>query len=184
MSYVIQNFVKYNQYIAITPRFKIFFSLHCINFFLLYFKFSNFFSVTPQIQNFLIFFFAKGLVNFFHRLSINLFGNYVNKVTRVGVYWNFKILDNFFKNKNILHIPLKVTDIFFFNRYLLAIKLINFKLTKTYFKNVFFFIIFFFSEIWNQFHNKTNFYLNFFFFKNNLKLYKFYGGYFLRIYNF
>jgi hypothetical protein len=143
MSYVVQNFLKLNQYTTVTPRFKIFFSLQCISFFIFIFKFSNILTLSKHVSSFLNFFFAKGLFNFFHKLSINLSANYVNTLTRTGVYWNFKLLYESFETNKIFSSLVKLNDFLHFNSYVLSIKLVNFKLNKTYFKNFFFLFSFF-----------------------------------------
>lgn len=184
MSYVIQNFLKNNQRTAVTPRFKIFIILKWANFFLFFFKFNSYFKKNSKFNSFYTFFFKKGLFRTFYESLINLSANYMNKITITGVYWNFKILNNFL-NFNLIPKNLPSTDpYYFYNLYFLAIKLINVKLTKTHFKLFFFFTLFYFSEQWLQFDSNLKFYLNFFFIRNALKTYKFYNGYFLRVYNF
>lgn len=183
MSYVIQNFYKPNYKFAITPRLRIFISLKSINFFLFFFKFKNFL-ILPLYTPLFGFFFNKGLTDYFYKLLLDFSGNYSNVVSATGVYWNFKILDNFLKTNQAIFPIKNLNESYFFNLYYLSIKIINMKLNKTYFKNIFFFFILFLSEIWYQFHTHIFFYLNFFFIKNNFKMYKFYNGYFLRVYNF
>lgn len=183
MSYVIQNFHKLNSSLVVTPRFKIFFSLVSINFFLFFFKFINEFKF-KYLKSFYTFFFSKGLTYFFYNLNQHLFANYSNKLVLTGVYWNFKNLNDFLNLNNEKKNVIKLNNFFFFNLYFLSIKILNVKLTKSHFKNVFFFIILYFSEYWYQFAPNLKFYLNFIFVKNNFKLYRFYNNFFFKIYNF
>lgn len=183
LSYVIQNFSKNNNKIIFTPRFKIFLVLKWINLFMFFFKFNNFYKNYYNLNSFFLFFFKKGIYQNFYKILINLSGNYVNRLTVTGVYWNFKSVDQFL-TKSLFKKTLKISNFFLFNLYFLSIKIINIKLNNSFFKNFFFYILFFFSEIWYQFNNNWSVYFNFFFVKNNFKFYKFYTGYFLKLNNF
>lgn len=184
MSYVIQNFAKNNHHVVITPRFKTFVTIKWLNFFIFFFKSSYVYKKNIKFKNLYLFFFKRGLHVFFYSSLKNLSGNYTNKLTSTASYWSFKIVNDFWNFNNIINLPVKFHSTYFYNLYFLSIKTINAKLTKTYFKYIYFFFLFFLSDIWLQFAINLKFYLNFFFVRSNYKIYKFYSGYFLRIYNF
>ena len=167
-----------------TPRTKILITLCWINFFLFFFKFHSLLNTSFYWNSFFSFFFSKNFFNFFYKLKINLSGNYMNKFTITSVFWNFQILNNFLNNSQFINKKKFLHKNFIFNTYFLSIKIINIKITKTYLKKFFFFIVFFLSDVWYQFHNNIKYYLNFFFIKKNLKFYNFYNGYFLNVRNF
>lgn len=148
-----------------------------------FFKFNHFYKNYYSVNPFFLFFFKKGIHKNFYSILVNLSGNYSNRLTLTGVYWNFKLVDKFL-NQSFFNKAFKISNFFLFNLYFLSIKMTNVKLSNLFFKNFFFFILFFFSEIWYQFNPNWSVYLNFFFAKNNFKFYKFYTGYFLRSNNF
>jgi len=147
MSYVIQNFTRFNSSIAVTPRFKVIFSLTRSDIFFLFFKF-NFLLFIPKYYKFFFkFFFPVGLSNFIYSQSINLSANYINNITFVGAYWNLKLLDDALDTNFSARGPVELKSFFFYNLYFLPIKILNVKLSKTYFKNFFFLYSFFFQWV-------------------------------------
>jgi hypothetical protein len=184
MSYVIQNFAKKSHHVVVTPRFKIFLILKWMNFFLFFFRFDHVYKKKLKFVKLFFFFFRKGLFTTFYNSLKNLSANYSNKITNTAVYWSFNLLNNFWDSKVVNELPIEIYNSSLFNSYFLSIKTINVKITKTYFKYVYFFFLFYLSDLWLQFDMSFKFYLNFFFIRNNFKIYKFHNGYFLRLYNF
>lgn len=184
MSYVIQNFYKLNLMTVVTPRLREAVFFKWITVFFLYVKLNNSlkkFSYFTLLSNF---FFANGIFNFFYKLNFKISANYANELTKSFTYWKFKILNSLLANKFLFLTKIKLESFFLYNLYFLAIKTVNVKVTKTFFKNFFFFLLFFLSQPWCQNSLVFSFYLNFILTKNNFKIYKFYNGYFLKVYNF
>jgi len=193
LSYVIQNFYDSNRKIALSPRFKFFYIFKNINKFFIFIKLNSFFKFNHLYNIFNInyfnpffkHFFTKSYIKLIYNTNLTLLGNYTNNLTKSFIFLIFFNFINFFKNKNIIFInqffnPSK----FFFNSYIIPIKAINIKLSKFFYKNLFFYFLITISFIWYQHTSNLNFYLSFFFINYNLKTFRFFNNHFLRIYNF
>jgi len=184
VSYVVQNFSKFKSKIVITPRFKVMIMSRQVNLPFVFSKFQLTNSHIKSYNTFLFFFYAKGLFNFFYNVFLRLSSNYNKQFTNTSIFWAFKTLDGFLYSKKFSNVSPIVSSFFLYNSYFLSVKINNAKIFKTYFKSVFFFSLFYFTEQWYQFTSLSTFRLNFFFVRNNFKLYKFFGGYFFKVYNY
>ena len=184
MSYVIQNYSRYVDKITTTPRFKTSLILKSFYFFLFFFRSPKTTQTQKATSTLFKFFFLNGLHNFFYKSYTPLSANYTNRIKNTTAYLTFKTLDNIIYCKKFNNIFFFFNNFFFFNTYLLSIKVNNIKITNFFFKSTFFFFLFLNSFFWYQHHTHVFFYLNFFFYMRTLKFYKFYGGYFFKIYNF
>lgn len=122
MSYVIQNFSKYNKHVVKTPRLINVFLHHSLIIFIFFFKRSHKPFFTSYLDSFFKFFFATGLLNFFYKSSSHLFGNYTNKLTNSVIYWNYKNIErSLYINNKVLPLIIPKNN-FFFNLYFFSIK--------------------------------------------------------------
>jgi hypothetical protein len=192
MSYVIQNFYNLPRLIVITPKLKFLMILNSLDCIYVFLKSNNYLFIhhtsadSPFGFLVLLFrvFFIKNINNIFNKLNHKLTSKYPNEVAKGAIYWSYRSLQLFLsKNYTILGY-LYFKNYLFFNLYFLSIKVINIKLHKTFYKNIFFYLMLFIPSIWYAHHEFMRFYLNFFFIKYNLQICKFYNGHFLRVYNF
>jgi hypothetical protein len=184
MSYVIQNFLKPTNRIIVMPRFKTTVIINSLRIFIFFFKFSNF-EIKPSYHLFFKnFFFSKGLLKTLNSMLDKFSINYTNTILHTTTYWSFKLIEFFFEHKILPSTIITHSNKFNRNLYFLSIKTTRIKVVKTFVKNLFFYFIFFFNDLWQQHTGLLYFYLNFFFIRNNYKFYKFFGGYFFKLYNF
>ncbi len=202
MSYVIQNFYNLQSHAVFTPRLKFSFLLINLDKFFFFFKQNMFFFLFKNKNiffinyfcNFTKYFFAKQFVRFFRKVNFNLIGFYDNNLIKSFVHWIYKTSTLFLikifqpaysltylsypqlcysDNSNILN-----------NLYFLSVKVLNVEISKKYYKNFFFLLMYFNATFWTQPLNLFKFYLNFCFIHLNLVNYSFYNGYFMNVYNF
>lgn len=193
MSYVVQNFYEANKKIILTPRFKAFFFLMHLKKFIIFIKLNVFFSYTKifnifKLNHFFIFFkhfFSNQFFKILYKNHIFSVSNFDNNLIK-SYSFNFYYLINQNFNNNFIKFnidPFAFKTVFLYNNYLLPIKIINIKLNKNFFKNIFFFFFIHNFFLWIQIDNKFKFYLNFIFIIYNWKISRFYNTHFLRIYN-
>lgn len=200
MRFLIQNYNLLNKSLVLTPRLRfgcllnylLFFFIFQKNyFFAIYFKFG-----TPHLSKSLFFlfykyFYFKQFRILIKKLNLELVGFYTNNLIKsliVNIYlilaaWIGSNLTqpllflffkfNFFKKTKLI-----------FNLFFFSIKTSPIRLNKTFFKNFFFYLLFFHTTVWYQHANHLNYYLNFFLINSNLFLTPFYHGYFFHIFNF
>lgn len=191
MSYVIQNFYD-NKKIALTPRFRFFYILNNLEKFFIFFKLNTFFKFTNISNNFKInyfflffkYFFSKQYIKLIYNINLFFVGNYTNNLTKSFIFLIFFNLINFFKNEKIILNVQFLKNFFFFNIYLVPIKLINIKLNRLFYKNIFFYFMLTNSFLWYQHTSYFSFFYNFIFINYSLKTFRFFNNHFLRIYNF
>lgn len=181
---------------AITPRFKFLFILNNLEKFFTFFKLNiSLFLINRTslftfnyFYLFLRYFYSKQFLKLMTILNLNLIGAYNNNLVKSSIYFFFSNILILFKNVNqgwvVFDSLTPHEDTFLFNFYFFAIKTVNFKINKTFFKNIFFFFMSVLPFLWYQHTNFFKFYINFFFTTYNLQLHKFYNGYFLRIHNY
>lgn len=192
MSYVIQNFYDCNRKITTTPRFKFLFFLINLEKFFIFLKFNNFLSFNKKPNSFFLdyffvfikYFFSKNYIKMFNNLNLEYVGTYLNNLTKSYIYHIFKNID-FFLNFSAPRLEFNLfKNEYFYNSYFFSIKTINTRINNRLFKNSFFFLMLSMPYIWYQHSSFIRFYLNFILVNYNLKIARFYNGYFLRIYNF
>lgn len=192
MSYVIQNFYDCNRKLAFTPRFFYLFIFANLEKIIIFIKFNTFFFFTnkQQLMNFNYFFlftkyfFSRQFIKILFKMNLKLVGGYENNLTKCSIYHIFNTINTFIDSKAIISNRQFNDDTYFFNQYLLPIKVLNIKLRKKFFKNTFFYFMFINSYYWWQKSTNFKFYLNFLFINYNFKVYPFFSGYFLRVYSF
>lgn len=175
-----------------TPRFKylIFLkSLPWVTFFIKFNLFSinlkKFYNLTNNnIINFYKYFFYFKLFKFFHIIDLSLVGGYTSNLKKSIVFYNFKILNNFLISQKTNYFLFCLHNKIIFNSYYLSIKLIDHALNKKYYKNIFYFFLFFLSNIWINVNSLFSFNSNFFFVFYFFSIYRFYNGFFFKVYNF
>jgi len=148
LSYVIQNFYD-NKKIALTPRFRFFYILNNLEKFFIFFKLNTFFKFINISNNFKInyfflffrYFFAKQYIKLIYNVNLLFVGNYTNNLTKSFIFLIFFNLINFFKNEKITLNTQFFKNFFFFNIYLVPVKLINVKLNQLFYKNIFFYFM-------------------------------------------
>lgn len=192
MSYVIQNFYDSNRKISLTPRFKFFFILNNLEKFFIFFKLNTFLNTTFKINFFKVsyftvffkYFFSKQFIKLIYQLNLNYVGNYTNNLIKSYIYYIFYNMNNFFKISSLKFKYSPVNDSWVYNLYYFSIKTLNIKINSNFYKNIFFYFMFINTFIWYQHTSNLKFYLNFIFVNYNLKTFRFYNGYFLRVYNY
>lgn len=192
MSYVVQNFYDCNHRVAITPRLRFIFILTNLNKFFIFMKFNSFFFNLEKTNltklnislNFVRYFFSRQYIKLIYKMNLLFVGNYDNNFTRSVVYYTFYNIERFVNPQTtVLDIDL-LDEHYLFNYYFLPIKTINTKINKHLYKNVFFYFMLLSPFLWQQKAVSLRFYLNFIFTNFNLRILRFYSGYFLKIYNF
>ncbi len=194
MSYVIQNFYDYHKKIKLNPRFKIFFFLNNLEKFFIFIKINTLFNINYRFNNLYLFyfnlffkyFFSKYYVKLIYNFNLKLINNYTNNLTKSSIYFFFFNFNNFFSLKKVKLLKFKVLSLNFQNTYLTPIKTLNISLTNSnnLYRNVFFYLLLINPFIWYQNSSSFFFYLNYIFINYTLKIFRFYNGYFLRIYNY
>jgi len=192
MSYVIQNFYDCNKRIVLTPRFKFFFILNNLEKFFFFIKINTFLNLTNKLNffslnHFSLFFkhfFSKQYIKLIFQINLNLIGNYTNNLTKSCIFFIFFNIFKFFKNNNTILKTVKFSNLYIYNLYFFSIKVVNVKINKNFYKNIFFYFMLINSFLWYQHTSNLRFYLNFIFINYNLKISRFYNGHFLRIYNY
>lgn len=190
MSYVIQNFYD-NKKIALTPRFRFFYILNNLEKFFIFFKLNTFFKFINIANNFKInyfslffrYFFTKQYIKIIYNVNLLFVGNYTNNLTKSFIFFIFFNLINFFKNGKIILNTQLFKKNFLFNLYLIPIKIINIKLNRLFYKNIFFYFMLVNSFLWYQHTFYFFFFYNFIFINYSLKTFRFFNNHFLRIYN-
>lgn len=194
MSYVIQNFNTPTRHIVFTPKLKSLVLLLNVEKIFFFFKINTHFFYCSvknftQINYFFIFhkyFYSRYLFLLFHKFNSPNTSFYDNNLHKSFRYHFFKtflaLLSNPYKVRTT-HV-FELQDDISFNQYHLSVKTINYKLPKSYYKNLFFFFMSAFSFLWYQHTSYFRFYLNFVLVNNVLTLSPFYNGYFLHVYNF
>lgn len=192
MSYVIQNFYDCSKKITKTPRFKFFFILNNISKFYIFLKFNTFFHFISKNNNlsisyfplFFKYFFSKYYLKLIYNANLTLVGNYLNNLTKGYIFHIFNNIDLFLSNKTSSLSFFKVNEKFLYNFYFFSIKTLNVKVNKNFYKNIFFFFMIMSPFMWYQHTSSFKFYLNFIFINYSLKSFRFYNGYFLKVYSF
>lgn len=159
--------------------------------FIIFFKSNTFLYYTNKLNtfkfhNFSLFlrhFFSKLYIKWVYNLNVSLVNNYTSNLLKSALYGIFDRLTKFFSYKKLSTLSLLVENELVFNQYFFSTKTLNTRLSKTFFKNIFFFNMLLISNVWQQFSHFINFYLNFIIMINNLKTFRFYGGYFLKVYS-
>ena len=197
MRFVIQNYLTLSRKFAVNPRLRSLILLNNLIFFFFYYKntylfnwsnlynlFSfNFFSILYK------FFFFKQLFFFFRKMTLTFTGFYLNNLIKSSVFLFFKGLSLFFNNQFLPFsgaVFLAATASrpkLLFNIIFLPVKALNVNLTKTFFKNSFFFFLFFSSTLWYQHTNFLSFYLTFLLVNWNYKVTPLFGDFFLPVFN-
>lgn len=137
MSYVIQNFNDCNKKITLTPRLKFFLfykNLKKISFFFKINTFNNF----NNFNNFFKYFFSKQLTKTIFQLNLTLVNNYENNLIKSYIFYIFYSFIHFFKNTNTIINSNKITNILLYNVDVNSIKVIDIKINKNFYKNIFF----------------------------------------------
>lgn len=195
MSYVIQNFNSATRHIVFTPKTKSLILLLNLEKIFLFFKLNNHIFYLSnknftQINYFFLFhnyFYSRQTFLLFYKFNSSTSSSfYSNNLHNSFRYYFFKI---FLLKLSKSYTPSRDTSLFceenlVLNQYYTSVKTINYRLPKTYYKNVFFFFMLTFSFLWYQHSTFFKFYLNFLFVNNVLNLSPFYNGYFLHVYNF
>jgi hypothetical protein len=195
MSYVIQHFNDFNKRVAMTPRFRFLLFFNNLNKFFIFLKYNTFLffinkSYSAKINYFFLFdkfFYSRQYFKYLYYINFELVGAYDNNFLRSTAYSIFNEFNrtNFNNTVYLSKVLFSLDDTFyFFNLFLTPIRVINLKLQKTFYKNVFFYLMLIFPQIWMQKQKNFKFYLNFILTFYNLKIFRFYSGYFLRTYNF
>lgn len=192
MSYVIQNFLYLPRNIAFTPKFKFLLIINNLEFFFFFIKFNSFLKFTQKFFTFnriylflfIKYFFSKQYIKLINYSNLNLSGFYVNNFIKSLVHNIFFNIDRFFYKKKSNLNKFVNSDVLVNNLYFYSIKVLNVKINKKLYKNIFFFFLILNTRLWLQYSASLKFYLNFIFINYNLQVYKFYNGYFLKIYNF
>ena len=194
MSYVIQNFYDANKKIIPTPRFKSLFFLINLKKFIIFIKLITFFNYSNlfntfrlnELSTFFKYFFANQFFKILYKNNVLNVANYDNNIIKSYTYTFYYFINEMFTISLIKfnnNVSLYKSNLLY-NNYLLPIKIINIKLSKTFFKNVFFFLFINNFFIWIQIDNKFKFYLNFMFTCFTWKIFRFYNTHFLRVYNY
>lgn len=192
MSYVIQNFSQSNKKMILNPRFKFTFILFNLNKFFIFIKLHTFLNLTGKLNYlnlshlslFFKYFFSKQYLKLIYKNNLNYLGNYTNNIAKSCIFYIFYNFYNFLLTGKINLSQIKLCDNSVYNIYFTPISVLNVKINNTFYKNVFYFFMFVYQFIWYQHDSKLNFYLNFLFVNYNLKISRFYNGYFLKIYNY
>lgn len=192
MSYVIQNFFYSARNLTITPKVRFLIVLKLIHYLIFFFRFSyymffssRFFPNQPMVLiPFFQVFFVRHPAKTLETLNFKLVGNYLNNTIQSSVYWSFRILSHYLRYETLLTTPVYVSKFLLFNSVFLSIKVINIPLNKKMYDSVFFFLMAHLSQLWYCPMQNISFYLNFFFTPYSFQMFKFFNGYFLRIYNF
>jgi hypothetical protein len=115
------------------------------------------------------------------------FSFYENNLLKSVIYWIYNLflsLRTFNKNKNYSFLFFNNSLFINTGKNLKTYKILNYKLTHSFYKNLFFLFMLLNSDFWFYYNNTIKFYLNFFFISNKFSIYPFFGGYFFNIYNF
>ncbi len=194
MSYVIQNFYDSSKKINLTPRFKLLFLLNNLHKIFFFIKLNTFFNFIFKLNilnlnYFFIFFkyfYSKQYLKLLNKNILLSSNNYINNLSKSSIYLIFYYILNFLKNKKINLDFFQLNNNFFYvyQQYYFSFKLINIKINKSFYKNIFFFFLFANQVIWYQHSKNLNFYLNFLLINYNLKIFRFYNGHFLKVYNY
>jgi hypothetical protein len=191
LSYVIQNFNNINKKINLTPRIKFLILLNNLDKFLIFFKFNTFLNSFLKnnifqinyLNFFIKYFFSKQLIKFAYNFNLDFTGNYTNNLIKSYVYFFYFNINNFLKSNLNNFFFYNFSTNFIYNIYYFPIKTLNIKINSFFYKNIFFYFMLINPFLWYQHTSSLRFYLNFIFINYNLKIFRFYNGYFLRIYN-
>lgn len=163
MNYIF-TFLKINIFLLNTQRFHTNYSNH----FLSFYKYFYFFQLTRLFQ----------------KINLSLSGNYINNMKKSVIFYNFKLLSNFLIKQKYCPLLLPIDNTWVYNTYYLSIKVANYQINKNFYKNTFFYLLLHLSQLWYPHPFYLKFYLNFFFVWYGTQMYKFYNGFFFKIYNF
>lgn len=191
MSYIIQNFYEINKKINLTPRFKLFLFLNNLNKFFIFIKINTFLNLTNKpnviIFNYFFLFFKSFFSKQYFKILIQndspSITNYINNFSNSCTFSIFFFINNYFKHT--VYFIKKFQNYFTYlsTLYILPIKVLNLKLNKLFYKNLFFFYLLTTSFLWYQHSSYFKFYLNFLFADSHFKLSRFYNGHFLKTHN-
>ncbi len=156
-----------------------------------YFKFNTFGLTKSLFFLFYKYFYFKQLKLILKKLNLELVGFYLNNLVKSLIFWIYIILNSYLY-QNLSKIPLFLFFKFnflkkkkiIFNLFFFSVKTSAIRLNKTFFKNVFFYLIFFHTNFWYQHVNNLRYYLNFLLINSSLNLSPFYHGYFFHVFNF
>jgi hypothetical protein len=131
------------------------------------------------IKKFIKYFYKKQFYYFFTKFNFNFIGFYENNLFKASVYWNLKnsLRGELVRNRQNF-------TFFFFKKLFLPIKIANVKLTCSFYKDVFFFLILHTICLWTSYYQRYKNYLNFLALSPNLPIMPAYNGYFFNIYHF
>lgn len=191
MSYVIQNFYECTRKVSSTPRLKSLLLLNNVEKFLVFIKFNTFLYSINRLNLFnfnhfflfLKYFFSKQYIKLIYKSDLSLVGNYTNSLTKSALYWIWATLENFIKNKKFIFSSNYYKTEFLYNHYFLSLKTFNIKITKCFYKNIFYYFLMISPFMWYQRSSSVRFYLNFIHVPFILKIFRFSGTYFLKIYS-
>ena len=185
MSYVIQNFIKFNSNLILTPRLKFIIFLRNYKIFSYLLKHRYFVYNYKQFNFFFLFykfFFKNIFIKFKQIISLTNLNYYKNNFSKSLIYWNLTHIVNVFEYDKF---SLDKYVINFCNKkeYLAPVKTFSINLKNKFYKNLFYFILFYLSKNWLIIFKKFCFPTNFFFINYNFQLYKFFNGPFFKVYN-
>jgi hypothetical protein len=192
LNYVIQNFYKTSFKTTNSPRLRLLMitnNLTLIFFFFKYFSQTRFFTKILELtfmQHFLFLkhFYNKQIFKLKKKINFKITGLYDNKLFKSFIYKIFKNFILIFKFSKLNYFYLPINQFFSYNLYFLTINVLQQKLIKTYYRNFFFFILFFSTLNWFSYNNSLQFYLHYFYTFKNFKFYVFFGNYFLKTFNY
>jgi hypothetical protein len=192
MSYLIQNFFLFNNQIKLTPRLKNIILINQNFLCLFFFKFI-FFQKFSWFKNVNFFFFIFQLFKYFYN---QFFIKYLYTITFkyfMGITSNFKLMLVYLYIKNLSLVINNKTCVYYKSSYgnrlisnliYLPIRTAPFKVNFKFYKNIFFYLLFFNINYFYQSYKKFNYYYNFILISNEIQIYNFYNGYFFNVYHF
>lgn len=198
MRFVIQNYSYLNKYFLPLPRIRHLLWFNNLYFFLFFYKFIFYF-LFFKINNFFKFkinfffykyFFSKKYLFFQKKITLYLIGFYTNNWIKSLNFYFFYTLLVFFDHFSFIKMYWKLNRILAFNKKFilnlpyLSVKTLNFTLTKTIFKQIFFFFLKFSVINWFSFNIFYKNYFNFILLNSNLILSPSVTSYFAPVFNF
>ena len=136
-----------------TPKFKTLLILLNLEKLIIFFK-ANLFLFFMRKSNvfnfnyfffFMRFFFNKQFNKILRQVNLQLVGNYTNNLIKSAIYFFFFNLKLVLINEIFNLTTLKYNFFFLFNLYFFSVKIVNTKINKKLYKNIFFYFLFFSS---------------------------------------
>lgn len=180
MNYLIQNFSSSYVLIGATPRSRVMrlaWNWDKINFLNKILKFDEFSSFL--FYKFNAYFYSKQLYFFLTKFNFDFISFYENNLFKSAIYWNLK---NIHKYGSVAQSP--CLNLFFFKKSFLPVKAANAILVNVFYKNFFYYLLSFTTNMWNSYYLKYKNYLNFVTINHNFLMIPYYNGYFFNIYHF